>query len=180
MANKRQIFGEPSEEDEENPTVAYLGGMTQGGYSFWDLAQAFKTTGDILLEQVISGKFEAYELVLPALYNYRHSLELYLKYFVYEEGTETHSLGALLKKFELYIEAHHKIKVPDEFRRLVLEIHDFDKNAVTFRYPEKVKSKSTGDIGEFRIDLFDVRSKMDTFQKSFHKVMLAAPDFHER
>jgi hypothetical protein len=63
-------------------------------YGFWDLAQAFKLTGDILVEQVISSKFKAYELIYPILFNYRHSLELYLKVFVYKEGETIHSLGA--------------------------------------------------------------------------------------
>lgn len=177
MDKKRQIFGEPNDNDEGNPTIAYLGGITQRAYTFWDLAEAFKITGDILVDQVIGRKFEAHELVYPVLYNYRHSLELYLKHFVYKsEADNIHPLHALLEKFEKYIVSRHGTKVPNEFRKLILEIHDFDNNEETFRYPELVKSNSKGDMGEFRISFPDIRKKMDEYQEIFHKVMLADAD----
>ena len=170
--NNRQIFQEPSDEDYGDSTVAWLGGITQGVSTFWDIAQAFKIAGDLLVEKVLSGEFESYELIYPVLYNYRHCLELYLKSFVFLEAGKTHKLNLLLEKFEEYVKKHHGIEVPKVYRELVLEIHDFDKRSTTFRYPDElVKSQSTGDTGEFRIDFVSLRRKMDTLQVSFHRIV---------
>ena len=174
----RQIFQEPSFEDEGDSTVAWLGGMGQGVYTFWDLAQAFKIAGDVLVERVLAGDFEAYQIVYPVLYNYRHCLELYLKFFVFAEVGKKHELDLLLDGFEEYIRTHHGIEVPEVYRELVLEFNDFDKKSFNFRYPELVKSESTGAEGEFSVDLVSLRKKMDAFQVSFHRIVDADPNLH--
>jgi hypothetical protein len=175
MNTQRVIFKNFYNEDDNSPYVAMLGGMAQGGYTLWEIAHAYKVAGDLLIESVFSNKFEAYELIYPILYNYRHSIELHLKMFVLRESGYIHKLDKLLKLFEKYMNIHHKISVPASFRKFILEIHDFDPHSTTFRYHGLVKSRRTGDEGEFVISLTNLREKMDNIEISFHNVMIADP-----
>ena len=170
MIQDRQIFQDPSDEDYGDSKVAWLGGIGQNAYDFWDIAQAFKIAGDLLAEKILAGDFEAYELVYPVLYNYRHCLELYLKSFVYKK---THKLNELLLGFEKYLKRLHGVEIPAVYKNLILEIHDFDEASFVFRYPELIKSRETGDLGEFSVDIVNLRRKMDALQVSFHRIIEA-------
>ncbi len=174
--NNRQIFQEPTDQDEDDFNVVYLGGFVQHAYTFWEIAQAYKVAGDILVEKVLSKKFEGYELIYPILFNYRHCLELYLKSFVFTEVKESHNLKFILEKFEIYIKEHHKINVPTEYKKMLLELYDFDKNSTAFRYPGEIKSQNVGDYGEFRIHLVRLKETMNDFKVSFDRIAEADPN----
>ena len=173
MAN-RSIFQEPSEDDYADSAVAWLGGMGQGVYTNWSIAGIFKSAGDILVKQVISGKSEAYQLVYPILYSYRHSLELYLKFFTKSEDN-THSLHELLNRFQTYLKDFHGIEVPEMYKFFVMEFHDFDERSTMFRYPVIVGSHSTREVGEFSINVAELKKKMTALENSFYKIREADP-----
>jgi len=126
----------------------------------------------MLVDEVLSGGFDAYELIHPILYNYRHSLELYLK-FIVRPSKKTHNLKTLLEGFQKYVRKHHGIEVPQMYEEVILEFHDFDERSTTFRYATEVVSKKTGDSGEFEVKLPRLREIMDAFQESFHRIVRA-------
>jgi hypothetical protein len=172
--DNRFIFQKPTEDDYADVAIAWLGGMGQGAYTIWAIAEIFKSAGDIFVKQVVSEKSEAYQLVYPILYSYRHSLELYLKYFTKSEDN-THNLHKLLNRFQTYMKDSHRVEVPKIYKNLILEFHDFDQSSTMFRYPIIVGPHSTREFGEFSINVAELKKKMTAFENSFHKIREADP-----
>src|SRR5262245_48534297 len=112
---KWKIFLEvPDNLDESWTNIALIGGMADGVEDEYSLANNFKRVGDVLLRHGLKD-FEAYQLLYPVLYNYRHAIELYLKTFVTPKK-RTHDLSKLMDQFSEYIKENHGVEIPAWFK----------------------------------------------------------------
>lgn len=167
------LFQEPPEElDETWRHGSLVGGIVDSVFDTFTLADSYKLAGDTLVDAALSAA-EAYELVYPVLYNYRHATELYLK-AVLSPKKKNHDLKTLLQKLRDYLKREHETVVPTWFENVVLAFDDFDPNSTTFRYGDSdVFSRRTGDSGEFWTDLLHVKKLMEWVAESFQRIRQA-------
>jgi hypothetical protein len=165
----------PEDLDETWRHGSLVGGMATYAFDTFTLADSYKLAGDVLVDAVLSTA-EAYELVYPIIYNYRHATELYLKAILPPKNKD-HDLASRLQRLRDYLKHEHDIVIPTWFENVVLGFHDFDPDSTTFRYGDKgVISHSTGDAGEFWVDLHHTKKLMKRVADSFQRIksMLAA------
>ena len=100
MSATDDIFRDvPDEIDESWQHGALVGGMVDLAVKERGaLAGSFKRAGDTLLAASFADD-SAHELVYPVLFNYRHSIELYLKAIV-EPNQRNHDLRGLIRQFQ--------------------------------------------------------------------------------
>lgn len=165
---QQQIFQDPPDDINETwKHGAILGGILFDIHTAISVADAFKLTGDILVNRVLESDVEAYEVVYPVLYNYRHCLELYLKAVL--RDARGHKLLELTEKLEEQVQEKIEAKLPFWFRKWLLEFDEFDRGSDTFRYADKyVESRHTHDMGEFWVDFVLLKKIMTLYQESFH------------
>jgi hypothetical protein len=168
---QQQIFQAPPDDiDETWRHGAILGGILYDVNTTLRVADAFKLAGDILVDKVLISDTEAYEIIYPVLYNYRHCLELYLKAVL--KDARGHKLLEMAEKLEEQIQKQLKAKLPTWFKKWILEFDDFDRGSDTFRYADKyVESRHTQDIGEFWIDFALLKKIMALYQEAFHRLI---------
>ncbi|MBD2232548.1 hypothetical protein [Phormidium tenue] len=167
---QQQIFQTPPDViDETWKHGAILGGILYDVYTTLRVANAFKLAGDILVDKVLASDTEAYEIIYPVLYNYRHCLELYLKAVL--KDARGHNLLNMTEKLEEQIQKQLKAKLPTWFRKWILEFDEFDRGSDTFRYTDKyVESRHTQNMGEFWIDFVLLKKIMALYQEAFHRL----------
>lgn len=169
-----QIFADvPDDLDETWTHVALFGGMVDLAHSDYSLALRFKQASDVLIKHGLKD-MEAYELLYPVLFNYRHAIELYLKALIQPEK-RNHDLGYLLKCFEKLLMDHHHTEMPTWFRSLLTEFVEYDPRSTTFRYPGRTP------VDEERIvDLPQLQKHMDALFDAFHRIHLAEIDYKKK
>lgn len=145
--SQQKIFQDPP--DDINETWihgAILGGIMYDIHTTISVADAFKLASDVLVDKVLESGVEAYEVVYPVLYNYRHCLELYLKAVL--RDARGHKLSDLMEKLEEQVQEKFKANLPVWFKKWLLEFDEFDHGSDTFRYADKyVESRHTQDMG---------------------------------
>jgi hypothetical protein len=125
------IFQEPPQDLDEGKRHGILLGGIGTSDTLW-LAQAYKTAGDVLVDQAIEDQ-NAWLISYPILFNYRHSIELFLK--LNNGSTEkTHQIDDLLKDLEFKLGAEANRWAKD----FLMELHRVDKKSTTFRYGENL------------------------------------------
>ncbi len=144
-----------------------FGGMAEIGDRF-ALAESYKLAGDKLVEAALSSD-EAFELICPIIYNYRHATELYLKATVSCQR-ETHDLLWLLQEFKKNLKSEFDAILPDWFENIILTFNDFDPNSTKFRYGGFIP-------GEFWLDLPHLKNLMDWLAESFQKIRYRRSSF---
>ena len=150
----------------------YHGALVGGPADSFDLAESYRLAADLLVEHVLTRKHEAWELVYPIMFNYRHCLELYLKMIV-TPGKHRHSLQGLLTNLTRYVKDTHHQAVPKWFKDAVLELHDFDEKSTTFRYSDVgIQSKKRED-GEYWVDLAEFQKLMKSVVLGMRNVIFA-------
>ena len=166
----KKIFQDmPNNLDETWRNGAILGGMTEGAYNRLELANSYKFAGDILIEKALSDA-EPYELIYPILFNYRHAVELYLKTVI--KSTKNHNIQSLVSELTKYTRTRYSLELPQWFKDRILDFDEFDPRATAFRYDDiGIKSKTSGDIGEFWVDLPTLRKIMNTLQSIFQRLI---------
>jgi hypothetical protein len=98
------------------------------------LAASFKRAGDTLLAASLAND-TAHELLYPILFNYRHSIELFLK-STSEPAHRNHDLTGLVEHFRRVVREQLGAEVPGWIVESLNEFHDVDGRSTTFRYPE--------------------------------------------
>jgi hypothetical protein len=171
QSTHNKIFQDvPNEIDETWRHGAILGGMAEGAYDHLAVADAYKLAGDTLVKQALSNS-EAYELIYPIMFNYRHCLELYLKIII-KPTKRTHGLQSLVQELNEYTKVRYSTELPQWFKGRILDFDEFEPGATAFRYDDVgIASKNTGDIGEFWIDLHHLKTIMNVIQKCFHRLI---------
>ncbi len=124
------------------------------------IANSYKLAGDIVADSAIEEK-HCWELYCPAVYNYRHATELYLKDVTGKR--DTHNLLALLDSFREYHKKQAKQALPEWFENIIQVFHDFDEYGTSFRYGDN-KYRETF------IDFVQLKKKMNWLAKSFNNI----------
>lgn len=170
LAYVKPLFQElPEELDETHQHGCLVGGFADAALDTFALADSYKLAGDKLIDTALLNE-EAYELVRPIMYNYRHATELYLKAILLPKDKD-HNLKKLLEQLRDYLKCNHSSVIPSWFENLIIAFDDFDSDSTTFRYTDtEIFSRSTGDTGEFWVDLPHIKKLMDWLAKSFEKI----------
>jgi hypothetical protein len=156
----------PDDLDETWTHVALFGGMVDGAHDAYSLANNFRQAGDILIQRGL-GDLEAYELLYPVLYNYRHAIELYLKAIV-KSPKKTHKLATLMEQFKKITKENYGEEVPAWFENLISEFNSYDPGSTTFRYPGRTSAPE-----ERMVDLPELQKIMGILSEAFHRVFHA-------
>ena len=165
---RKPIFGEPPDDLDATWRDGFLlGGICET--TPIGRADAFKLAGDILAEAA-PNYTDAYELVYPIFFNYRQSIELYLK-IALQTDERTHILDRLLNALEGEYRDRHVQPLPVWFRERILEFDEFDRSATAFRYDDSINSRHEADKSERWIDLGNLRQVMEELQREFHRLI---------
>lgn len=160
------LFFDPLEHLNEGYTQGVLHeGLAEIADAFV-LANSYKNAGDRLVDTALAND-EALELYLPAIYCYRHAVELYLK-AVTGKTDQTHDLNWLFQAFKKRMETDFGQTPPEWFEDIIAVFADFDPYGVSFRY-----GGSYGGRGEIVIDLPHVKLKMSHLSTSFQNIRRA-------
>jgi len=141
------------------------------------LLRGYKRAGDILIQQALAERSDRNNLVFPALFNYRHYIELALKAIVDEHGAFA----------EVYLESKNH-KLPDLWRlyvkiaaafgndcsdiataavgEFIEEIDGVDASATVFRYAQTLKG-DTPDLPKNGLDLVRLHDVMNGIENFF-------------
>ena len=118
--------------------------------------------------------YERHFVIYPILFNYRHGLELAMKWTIAIYGTREidgiDQIGKndrhnLLKLWKLCVKIRKRFGANDDdatraVERIVKEFHDLDKAGITFRYGWSTDGKAI-EMPSRVIDLENVRDVMD-------------------
>lgn len=154
------IFREYSEEI-LTQNVWMIGGMVEK-QNVLDLANSYKQAGDILVDIGINDENNK-ELIYPAIYNYRHSTELYLK-AILTKYKKTHKLKTLYSNFKILIKENYQEEIPIWFENIILVFDEFDPEGTYLRYG----NGSYND--EIFINLAHIKLQMDWFSNSINRI----------
>lgn len=162
------LFQEPPEDlDETWEHGTLVGGIIAGTYDIFSLADSYKLAGDTVLDFALT-RGQVGELIYPVLYNYRHSVELYLKAII-PPTRLNHNLSPLLERLEALIATEFKSTVPKSFSGVVHDFMRFDPKSTTFRYGDTDAQSD----GECWIDLPHLKLRMKWLADGFHRILRA-------
>jgi hypothetical protein len=156
------IFIDPPENlDEAWKHGALFSGLAGYGDTFY-LANSYKRAGDRLVDAALDDE-QPWALVCPAIYNYRHATELYLKAITgYYDAR--HNLQKLYSRLAKLVKTEFNEPIPDWFKNVFDVFHEFDPGGTSFRYG--------GDIsgGEVFVDFRQLKTLMDKTARIFQKI----------
>jgi hypothetical protein len=158
------------------------------------LLQGYKRAGDILIQNALTERYDCDNLVFPALFNYRHYIELALKAIIEEHGgfagvslgEKDHKLPELWKLF-LKIALAFGNDCSDAAAIAVggciIEFASVDASSTAFRYARS-KQGHTPALPSCGLDLVRLHDVMNGIENFFecsdidftHKAELAAED----
>nr|WP_295740341.1 hypothetical protein [uncultured Acidocella sp.] len=161
----RPLFEEPGPHlerasSEDGPLGFMIGGMANLGPQH--IGQQYYDAAVLLLEAIKSGDATDDQIALPALYLYRHSVELFLKAAL-GNTAKTHDLAALAAQFKALIKAEFDADLPAWIDNRINELASIDPSSTAFRYSEtwsKAAKKNVPLEGEFHVDLAHLKDAM--------------------
>lgn len=164
-AMTRPLFEEPSPELERiepwfGPKGFMIGGMALPKEQ--ELGQQYFDAANILVETIKRGDWEDYKLANPALYLYRHSIELTIKSLI-GPAVKGHNLAALADRFESTVWERFGQEVPGWITARLKEIAAIDPNSTAFRYSQNYDKQLKRDVpvdGELHVDLGHLQDAM--------------------
>lgn len=123
----------PEDIDETWRGVVFGGEFKLG--DIFTTADSFKLAGDKLVE-IAHKNYEERELFQPAIYNYRHATELYIKAIIGEEIN--HDLRDLTEKLKTVLKNEFNSAPPEWFDNIIEAFDYTDPKGTAFRYAETV------------------------------------------
>ncbi len=140
-------------------------GVVFGGeFELGDLfatADSFKLAADSLVE-IGHKNDEESELFQPAIYNYRHATELYIKAIIGEEIN--HNLHDLMQKLKSILKTEFNSVLPEWFENIIEAFDYSDPNGTAFRYGITVPKN------ELYVDMKHVKTLMAWLSDSFRRI----------
>lgn len=136
------LFAEPTEDCErEDPFSGPMGFMFGGMFvpTRLELSRQYFDAANLLLEAIKKQRIEDYALTNPALFLFRHALELVLKAVLelrVEKVPQTHDLVALLKHLQRLAKDKYRQDVPDWIISRIGEFAAIDPGSMAFRYAQ--------------------------------------------
>ncbi len=135
------------------------------------LLRGYKQAGDRLVEAAEADFADRRNLIFPALFNYRHFIELAMKDLVGRHGrwagvflsNERHNLSRLWLQAERVIRhfcSDHDDEALVAVGECIAEFSQLDPDATTFRYADSVKGQ-LNPLPARDVDLSNLRAVMD-------------------
>ena len=158
----------------------------RGSASLSEPRRHFRRTrgrADLLIQAAASDRAERANLIFPALFNYRHYVELALKYLITEYGSyaavalgaKGHKLMALWGEFEKVCEKFgHDIndEAMSAVRSCVAELEIIDVSSTVFRYATDLRGH-TPPLPAYGLDLVALHDVMNGIEGFFEAVDMA-------
>jgi hypothetical protein len=159
----------------------------------YHLTQGYKLAADLLVERSYEAAWTRQKLVYPALFCYRHFIELILKKLLKEYGSlaeiradwRHHKLEDLWRDFRAMLQKLNADDSEDSateaVEHCIAEFSKIDPSSETFRYPVGRKGQLF-DVGFDAVDLEQLHRTMESIEIYFMCVdgflgNLEAPDF---
>jgi hypothetical protein len=156
------LFIEPP----ENIDDTWKHGIIFSGLSevadMFELAKSYKLAGDRLIDIALENE-EGRELFYPAIYNYRHATELYIKSII-GKYNRSHNFLYLFDRLKEKIKTEFDESIPEWFENIIIVFNDFDPEGTSFRYG--------GDFGmnEMFADFNQLKFSMNRIANSFKNI----------
>ena len=166
---------------------SHFGWEGDGAFSFLTISDGYWESAKMLLERMEkeSNNFAIVDsLIYPLFFNYRHSIETYLKllFFTYGEQTEQakrdflelgHDLQNLWANLRSYLNKGKKhvgssINL-DAVEHYIKSINGFDPNSMVMRYPIEKDLKANKDH-EYRFDFINFGERMNELCSSLRQL----------
>lgn len=147
-AMSRPLFEEPGDHIvREDPLSGPQGFMVGDEFipTRTEMAQQYFDAAHLLLESIKRGDWEDYKLVSPALYLYRHSLELLIKGLL-DTSPRTHDLAELAELLDAASLARWGRPMPGWITARLKEIAAIDPGSTAFRYGENYDRVNKRDV----------------------------------
>jgi HEPN domain-containing protein len=157
------IIDLPEDIDESWRHGVLFVGISEFGDTFV-LAKSYKLAGDRLIEASLEND-EPRDLYAPAIFNYRHAVELYIKAII-GKHKQTHNLLTLLEKLELFLKKEFNTDVPEWLKNIIITFHDFDPYGTTLRYG------GNSSMEEMFINFNHLKSLMGMLAKAFQNMRI--------
>jgi hypothetical protein len=156
------IFRDIPHDIEERPSSAALLIAYSAEADLYFLAKSYKYAGDVLVDSAIEND-NAYELIYPIIYNYRHSIELYLKASITNKQIN-HSLIAPLEELKQTLKQEFNAAIPEWFEITVIAFSEYDPKGVSFRYG--------GSLPEYEtfVDIHHLKELMGLLARAFQTI----------
>lgn len=170
-ASYKPLFAEPTEDCErEDPFSGPMGFMFGGMFvpTRLELSRQYFDAANLLLEAIKKQRIEDYALTNPALFLFRHALELMLKAILErraEGAPGGHDLAVLLKDVQSFALEQYKQDVPVWIVSRIKEFAAIDPGSTAFRYAQDryggKGSKPTSVPGEVYVGLPHLQRTME-------------------
>ena len=149
----------PEDIDEKWKGVVFGGEFELG--DIFTTADSFKLAGDKLVE-IAHKNHEERELFQPAIYNYRHATELYIKAIIGKEIN--HDLRYLTGKLKTVLKNEFNAVTPEWFENIIEAFDYSDPKGTAFRYGETVPKE------ELYADMRHIGTLMNWLSDSFKRI----------
>ena len=138
-----------------------------------------KKAADILIETCREDSHGRYSLIYPILFNYRHAIELAMKWIISMYGRystaeikdiEHHNLWKLwcLSK-QIIVEVGSESDAIPIVEQVIKDLHDLDSSGQAFRYPSS-KAGAPIALPKYMVDLPHIRDVMEGVDNFFSGV----------
>ncbi|MEZ2339237.1 HEPN domain-containing protein [Mucilaginibacter sp. RCC_168] len=161
LLNTPFIIDLPEDLDESWRHGVLFVGISEFGDTFV-LAKSYKLAGDRLIEASLEND-EPRDLYAPAIFNYRHAVELYIKAIV-GKHKQTHNLLTLLEKLKTYLKNEFNSDLPEWLENVIITFHDFDPYGTTLRYG------GASGMEEMFINFVQLKKLMEMLAKAFQNI----------
>jgi hypothetical protein len=163
LLNTPFIIDLPEDIDESWRHGILFVGISEFGDTFV-LAKSYKLAGDRLIESSLEND-EPRDLYAPAIFNYRHAIELYIKAII-GKHKQTHNLVTLLEKLKTYLKEEFSTDLPEWLENIIVTFHDFDPYGTTLRYG------GNSSMEEMFINFNHLKSLMGLLAKAFQNIRI--------
>ena len=190
IINKRILFSQTPKKDFFNDIEILVGNKNPPDNIWGVYADGYKEAANLICEQIINKRvLKKYAMIYPAIYLYRHYLELQFKNIIIltnkalsllstQDESEkemkypsNHNLLNLyeacldnLKKFAIKIEGPEAINEQEDFlelKKIIQEFEQYDKFSQSFRYPKNQKNN----FNLQKIDIINIKNVYDVINK---------------
>jgi hypothetical protein len=171
-ATTRPLFEEPSDAIERTDPWSGPQGFMIGGMALptkAELGQQYFDAATILIQAIRRGECEDYRLANPALFLYRHWIELTIKSLI-GPGIKGHDFRELAGIFESTVKERFGEKVPSWITARLKELAEIDPGSTAFRYAENYDRQRKADVsvdGEIYVDLGNLQAVMTALNAAF-------------
>lgn len=149
----------------EGLDASWTHGAIVGGLGWYtaqaDVARSYRVAADALVDQALAAQ-NSWEVVYPAIFLYRHALEVTLK-ALFPDERKVHELDKLIEETMVILSGVLQASDTKWVRDRLYEFHSMDPRSTAFRYAVARKSgvNSLRDDGEFWVDLRHLKQTME-------------------